>query len=320
MKALANPAASIRARLLTLSKVEGVQFEYILLRYALERFLYRLGVSKYANQFILKGAAVFTIWLGPFCRVTRDADVEALGDATPDVLIGKFKEICQIPYPDDGITFDLTSFTHEEIKKEDKYPGLRIRFSATIGSARIALQFDIGIGDSVFPVAETMAYPTLLQHEAPHLKTYPRYTVVAEKFSTMLIRGMLNSRIKDYYDLWLLAETFPFDGAILQEAISRTFDRRNVTIPKTFPDALTNAFSALPSKASQWNAFIRTLGNAPTPQTFEDAIMQIQNFLSPITQETLFQGLQWDPTLKKWHPHPCTTCDKYMSHVKRPII
>lgn len=300
MKPLSNPAASIRARLLTIANKEGVQLEYLLLRYALERFLYRLGHSRYANQFVLKGASVFTIWLGPFCRVTRDADIEALCDATPEALLEKFKEISQIPYPKDAILFDQSSFSHEVIKKEDKYPGTRIRFNATIGSARIALQFDIGIGDSIYPLAETMTYPTLLDHEAPCLKAYPRYTVVAEKFSTILIRGMLNSRIKDYYDLWLLAETFPFDGTILQEAISRTFNRRNITLPQTLPEALTNTFTELPSKASQWKAFIRALGNAPTPQTFGDAILQIQTFLLPITQERQFQGLNWNPALKKW--------------------
>lgn len=295
-----NKGVSIRARLLAVAKKENVQFEYLLLRYALERFLYRLGVSSYANQFILKGASVFTVWLGPFCRVTRDADVEALCDATPERLIEIFKAICQITDDDDAVEFDFDSFAHSVIKKEDKYPGTRIRFNAYVGGARVSLQFDIGVGDSVYPTAETMTYPTLLPLNAPHVKTYPRYTIVAEKLSTMLIRGMLNSRLKDYYDLWLLSESFAFEGVLLEEAIRRTFQRRNVELPAAFPEALTNAFSDLPDKQNQWNAFIRTLGKAPRPTSFEEAIARIQCFLLPITWETRFHNCVWNPTIKKW--------------------
>ena len=300
MSSSKNKGASIRARLLAIAKKENVQLEYLLLRYALERFLYRLGVSPYANQFILKGASVFTIWLGPFCRVTRDADVEALGDATPEKLIETFKAICQIVDDDDAVEFDVDSFSYGVIKKEDKYPGTRIRFNAYVGGARVPLQFDIGVGDSVYPKAETMTYPTLLPLNAPQVKTYPRYTIVAEKFSTMIIRGMLNSRLKDYYDLWLLAESFAFEGALLEEAIRRTFQRRNVDLPSTFPEAITQAFTELPGRQTQWKAFIRTLGNAPTPASFEDAITRIQHFLAPITWDTCFGNYMWNPSTQKW--------------------
>jgi hypothetical protein len=302
MKKVINYGASIRARLLAIAKKVQLQLEYLLLRYALERFLYRLGVSPYANQFVLKGASIFTIWIGPFCRVTRDADVEALCDANPLTLIEIFKEICCIQCLEDATLFDLDSFVYEEIKKEDKYPGTRIRFNATVGGARVTLQFDIGVGDSIYPVAETMAYPSILDLPTPRLKTYPRYTVVAEKFSTMIFRGMLNSRVKDYYDLWLLAKTFAFEGSILQEAIYRTFKRRNLEIPKMFPEALTHAFLENINRLNQWKAFIKTLGNAPMPNSFEEAILCLQTFLSPLILQGTLENSIWDPIKQKWLP------------------
>lgn len=295
---------SVRARLLAIANREHIQLEYLLLRYAIERFLYRLGESPYANQFVLKGASVFAVWLGPFCRVTRDVDVEALGDATPSTLIRLFKEICTVDYPEDGVTFDLDSFTSEEIKKEDKYPGSRLRFLAFVGGARVSLQFDIGVGDSIYPHAENIHYPTLLPHAAPTLKAYPRYTVVAEKFSTMLLRGMLNSRVKDYYDIWLLSESFEFDGQILHEAITRTFIRRQVDIPSTFPDSLSSVFATEPKRATQWKSFIRAIGHAKTPATFDDAIRQLQTFLAPFIFKAPIQNLTWSPVLHKWHLPP----------------
>lgn len=295
-----NYSDSVRARLLAVAKRENVQFEYLLLRYSLERFLYRLGMSKYSNQFILKGASAFAVWLGPFCRVTRDVDIESLADAGGETLVSIFKEICSIQYPEDAVVFDIDSFAVEEIKKEDKYPGTRICFNAFVGVAKVAMQFDIGVGDSVYPAAETMEYPVLLGHDAPVLKTYPRYTVIAEKFSTMIIRGMLNSRIKDYHDIWLLSETFAFDGNILQEAIVRTFKRRNVDIPKAVPDALSDAFSRQPAKMMQWRSFLRTVGKKEVSASLEAVTSQIRKFLSPVFSENGFKGLAWSATFKNW--------------------
>lgn len=212
---IVNYGDSVRAKLLAVAKRENIQLEYLLLRYALERFLYRLGKSKYADSFVLKGASAFAVWMDPFCRMTRDADVEAIGRFDADTLVAIFKEICSIEYPEDAVEFQLGTIAWEEIKKEDKYSGVRVRFAALIGGARVSLQFDVGFGDSIYPAAEKEAYPALIGHERPVLRVYPRYTVVAEKFSTMVARDMLNSRVKDYYDIWLLAETFDFEEALL---------------------------------------------------------------------------------------------------------
>jgi predicted nucleotidyltransferase component of viral defense system len=299
-RGVTNFGASVRARLLAVAQKENVQFEYILLRYALERFLYRLGLSEYADRFILKGATAFAVWLGPFCRVTRDVDVEAFGNISTEELISVFKNVCLIPYEEDAVEFDVESISCEEIKKEDKYPGSRIRFNASVGGARVILQFDVAVGDIVYPIAEEMEYPTLLDHESPKLKIYPRYTVVAEKFSTMIHRGLLNSRIKDYYDIWLLSESFSFDGNILQEAISRTFSRRNVKIPNELPRALSIEFYKQSSREMQWSSFVRQSGVDKAPFSLEDAVNQIWMFLSPVTTPKGFAGMEWNAEFKKW--------------------
>lgn len=299
-RVVTNFGASVRARLLAVAQKENVQFEYILLRYALERFLYRLGLSEYADRFILKGATAFAVWLGPFCRVTRDVDVEAFGNISTEELISVFKNVCLIPYEEDAVEFDVKTISCEEIKKDDKYPGSRIRFNASVGGARVTLQFDVAVGDSVYPIAEKMEYPTLLDHKSPKLKIYPRYTVVAEKFSTMIHRGLLNSRIKDYYDIWLLSESFSFDGNILQEAISRTFLRRNVEIPNQLPLALSIEFYKQPSREAQWRSFIRQSGVDKVPRSLEEAVNQIWRFLSPVTAPKGFTDMEWDVGLKMW--------------------
>lgn len=242
-KPIVNFGQSIRTRLLAISRRENVQHEYVLLRYAFERFLFRLGKSAYAEKFILKGASAFAVWLGPMVRVTRDADLEAFGDSSPNGLIAAFKEICLVECREDGVEFDRDSFKAEEIKKEDKYPGVRITFSAVIGGARADLQFDVGFGDSVYPEAERMNYPVLLGHEAPVIRVYPRYTTVAEKFHTMVDRGILNSRLKDYYDIWLLSGRFGFDAELLRTAMERTFKRRGTEMSTSLPDGVSESFS-----------------------------------------------------------------------------
>lgn len=275
-----NFGHSVRTRLLALANRQGVQLEYVLLRYAFERFLYRLGQSTFANRFVLKGASAFAVWIGPFCRVTRDADLEAFGEVSADALVSMFKEVCAIPFPEDGVEFDLSSFIASEIKKEDKYPGVRVTFCASIGGARVNLQCDVGFGDSVYPTAETMRYPALLDAPAPHVKVYPRYTVVAEKFQVMVSRGLLNSRLKDYYDLWVLSNNFEFDQSMLRIAVERTFGRRDTAVPTSVPEALTTAFSDDPIKQTQWRAFLKKSGIEFVE--LSAVVERLREFLAPI--------------------------------------
>lgn len=299
-KEVVNFGDSVRARLLAVAKRENVQLEYLLLRYALERFLYRLGVSKHADRFILKGASAFAVWLGPFVRVTRDADVEAFGLESPEAIVGIFKEVCLLECPEDAVAFDLDSFAWEPIKKDGDYPGTRVKFSADIGGAKVSLQFDVGSGDSVYPAADRAQYPTLLGHAAPCLRIYPRYTVVAEKFSNMLVRGMLNSRLKDYYDIWMLARTFDFSGDVLAEAVARTFGRRHVNMPDSVPDSLSPAFAENPLKVSQWKSFVKTIGRAPKPESLAEAVASVRKFLEPVIVGGKMPGLVWCSSPSRW--------------------
>ena len=291
--------ASVRARLLAVARRENVQNEYILLRYAFERFLFRLGKSAYADKFILKGASAFAVWIGPMVRVTRDADFEAFGDASPETLIAAFREICEMEYPEDGVVFDTAGMTAEEIKKEDKYPGVRMRFTARVGGARVEMQIDVGFGDSVYPMAEKEEYPVLLGGACPEIRVYPVHTAVAEKFHTMVTRGVLNSRLKDYYDIRLLSDTFEFDAALLRTAVRRTFDRRGTDVPSGLPEGLSENFSRDANKQIQWMAFLRKIGavNCDLTQAVED----IREFILPIlTDNGSSVTAKWSPLSRKW--------------------
>ena len=296
-KATTNFGHSVRARLLAIANRHGIQLEYVLLRYAFERFLYRLGRSGHVNRFVLKGASAFAVWNGPFCRVTRDADLEAFGDASESSLVEAFKEICEIPCPEDVVDFDLASFATEEIKKEDKYPGMRVKFVAHIGSARVNLQCDIGFGDSVYPAAEILDYPALLGGETPRVRVYPRYTVVSEKFQVMVSRGLLNSRLKDYYDIWLLSECFDFDLSLLRTAVKNTFERRQTAVPKGLPNALTSTFSEDPAKQLQWRAFLRRSGLVQT--SLSAVVEQIAELIKPVLQCDM-PSQTWKCAVKRW--------------------
>ena len=267
-----NIAHSVNVRLKNLAVQKQISFDYILLRYALERFLFRLSVSQHANRFILKGASAFAVWMGPVFRVTRDADLYCSGNSDSEFLLQCFREIC------------LQEVIASEIKKDQQYQGIRILFHARIDQARVTLQFDIGFGDSVFPAAEFTEYPVLLEAEKPRIKVYPRYTVIAEKFEAMVTLGMKNSRLKDFFDIWLLTECFDFDFITLKQALERTFERRKTPFPATLPTALTDEFIKDKMKLSQWNAFLRKTRPKQFPDSLEMATNRITEFLLPMMQ------------------------------------
>ena len=288
-----NLAHSVNARLKNLAIKERVSFEYILLRYALERFLFRLGRSSHAERFVLKGASVFSVWMGPIFRVTRDADLYCSGNSTPEFLLQCFREICQQNVQPDGIVFDLDSMKTSEIKKDQEYQGTRIVFSARIDQARVILQFDIGFGDSIFPAAEFSEYPVLLESEKPKIKTYPRYTVIAEKFEAMVTLGMKNSRLKDFFDIWLLSECFDFEFDVLRQAVERTFMRRETILPNRLPIALTEEFIADSMKQAQWKAFLRKVNPARRPDSLDAAARRITELVLPLLAGTNIRFTNW---------------------------
>lgn len=252
----ANRAASIRARLKNRADAEKQDFDLVLTRFGLERLLYRLSVSRHAPSYLLKGALLFALWFDAPLRPTRDADLLGFGPDDVESARAVFREICAIE-ADDGIVFDAGSVRAERIRKEAGYGGVRVVLRATLEGARISLQVDIGFGDVVTPAPEAIAYPVLLDDlPAPGLKAYPKATVVAEKFQALCALGMANTRMKDYFDLWVLLRANDLDDPELARAIRATFVRRRTPMPNGIPAGLSDAFAADAGKRTQWRAFV----------------------------------------------------------------
>lgn len=278
-----NLPASVRQRLLNIAKRDGEAFDLVLTRYALERLLYRLGQSQYHGQFLLKGAMLFAMWGGESHRPTRDVDLLGFGSSELTQVVKIFQHICQVPVEPDGLEFLPDSMRAIEIREDQEYQGVRVSFEARLGNAVIPIQIDIGYGDAVTPAPEDIIYPTVLDFAAPKLRAYPTYTVVAEKFQAMVWLGIANSRMKDFYDIWIIMRKFPFEGHILSGAIEATFARRNTPLPTEAPLALTQAFANDAAKQTQWKAFLRKNALPVDDLTFPDIITALHDFLMPPT-------------------------------------
>ena len=256
----ADRSASVLARLLNRSRSTGENYNLLLSRFAIERLLYRLSVSPHTGSFVLKGALLFALWYDTPHRPTKDADLLGFGADDADTLCSTFTAICAID-ADDGVRYDTSGMRIAPIREDNIYGGLRLNIPAFIGSARLPVQVDIGFGDAITPAPETVTYPTLLDDlAAPSLRAYPVYTVIAEKLHAMVVLGMNNSRMKDFFDLAIIARTSELDGSTLVDAIRATFARRNTSLPTSTPVALTAEFSSNPIKAQQWRAFVTKSG------------------------------------------------------------
>lgn len=272
-------AASVRARLLNIAKSEGSNFNQLLVRYALERFLYRLSQSAHADRFLLKGALLFTLWYDMPHRPTRDADLLGFGPSDLQSIVQTFRDIASITV-DDGITFDPESVIAEDIRKEAGYAGARVLITGEIAKARCKTQIDIGFGDAVTPGPVQSEYPVLLEDfPAPRLRTYPVYTVISEKLHAIALLGMTNSRVKDYLDLWVLLDRESLNMNTLAQAISATFTRRSMAVPTDLPMGLSDEFAADPSRRTLWAAFVRKNDLAMIP--LADVVTRIRSALEP---------------------------------------
>lgn len=254
---MSDLAASVRARLLNVAKTQGADFNQVLVRFALERILYRLSQSEHADRFLLKGALLFTLWYDMPHRATRDADLLGFGASDLDSVAQTFRDIASVAV-DDGIVFDPHSVLAEEIRKDAGYAGARILISGELAKARCKTQIDIGFGDAVTPGPIEATYPVLLGDlPAPRLRTYPVYTVVAEKLHAIALLGMTNSRVKDYLDLAVLLARETLDIDLLAQAIKATFERRGMAVPTTLPVGLTGEFAHDASRQVLWSAFLK---------------------------------------------------------------
>lgn len=253
-KPIGNLAASIRQKLFNFAKAHNEPLQQVLVNFALERLLYRLSISDYADRFVLKGALLFRLWFDLPQRPTRDIDFLGFGDADPEQIKIIFTQLAQMNL-EDGLDFLAESITAEPIRKAAGYPGIRVRLQASLDNARIPIQCDIGFGDAITPSAVSSAFPTLLDLPAPVLRVYPLETVVAEKLEALVKLASFNTRLKDYFDLWVLSTAEQIDRAILPKAIAATFERRQTSLPATIPVGLTERYAT--EKSPQWNAFLQ---------------------------------------------------------------
>lgn len=273
-----NIGASVRARLLQLAKARGWGFELVLIRFALERLLFRLSRSRHADRFVLKGAMLMMSWFDDPHRGTRDLDLLGFGDPSAGPMLEAFREILA-QAAEDGVEFDVDALRVDRIREELEHGGLRLRTTASVGGARISLTIDIGFGDTLEPGVEVLNYPSMLDFPAPRLRAYARETVIAEKFQAMVALGRVNSRMKDFYDIWILSRSFSFDDDRLARAIAATFARRKTRIPESLPDALTAAFAMDEQKQRQWSAFVEDV--AQDPGDLASVVGGIADFLMP---------------------------------------
>jgi predicted nucleotidyltransferase component of viral defense system len=280
-KDVVNLSASVRQRLLNLATKRKEDFGLVLSRYGLERFLYRLSTSTHRDLFVLKGALLLQVWTGETYRPTRDLDLLGKGMNLSYQKI--FSDVCSQDVEEDGLSFLSQTIRVERIRDEEAYEGVRALLEARLGNVRIPLQIDVGFGDAVVPAPAELEFPTLLKYPAPKLKAYSKESVVAEKFEAVVKLGMANSRMKDFYDLWVLAQRFEFESANLAAAIHATFATRETVLPTSLPLALQTDFYKLPSKQAQWKAFLRKSGLS-AESSLEQTIRVIREFVMSVVE------------------------------------
>jgi predicted nucleotidyltransferase component of viral defense system len=262
--------------LLNLSRERHQPYELLLTRYVLERLLCRLSMTEYRDRFVLKGAMLMSTWFDAPFRPTRDLDLLGFGDDAPGTLLEAFRDICGVEV-DDGVRFDVDGLTVDRIRDDAEYGGLRLKTYASIATARVRVTVDIGFGDAVEPEIAELDLPVLLDLPTPGIRAYPREAVIAEKFQAMVVLGRANSRMKDFYDIWLLSRVYEFTGESLARAIVATFARRKTPIPQKTPDALTSAFAADLAKQQQWSSFVEAIDAEPV--ALADVVGELADFL-----------------------------------------
>ena len=280
-KEIKDKAASIKAKLLNISRKTNIEFDALLLRYFQERFLYRLTISSCSDNFILKGGFLLVTLKMPWSRPTRDIDFLARGiKNTSEELEKLFKKVAELS-GDDGVVFDASSIHSERIIENSQYVGIRLKLTTCLGKARKSLQFDIGFGDSVWPEPDLVRLPTILEHTPPMLMVYPTETIIAEKFEIMIKKEMMNSRMKDFFDIYSLSSRYNFEGKILQEAIQRTLNKRQTSITGT-PLVFKEIFQRDKAKQLQWTGYLRNTRINNINKNFCEIMNRITDFLRPV--------------------------------------
>ncbi len=275
-----NISASVHQRLLNKARQSSRPFNELLQHFAIERFLYRLSKSPHRDRFILKGALMFSVWTGSMSRPTMDIDLLGKIENSPEVIVSVIKDTCEIDVENDGIILDKDTVTAERITEDADYKGVRVLLRGSLGSIKLLLQIDIGFGDVIIPEPGQVKYPVLLDFPAPEIKGYTMESTIAEKFQAMVKLGLLNSRMKDFYDIWFLSRLFDFKGESMVEAIERTFEKRNTPV-SIDPTIFTPAFMKDDNKQVQWHGFIDKAKLIEAPKSFESVSAAIKTFLQP---------------------------------------
>ena len=294
-------AASVRQRLRDLARTRNEDFDFVLRQYVMQRLLYRLSCSNFSDQFLLKGALLFWVWNEDFHRPTRDIDLLSFGDNDVTYLVDVFRQIVSV-YNDDGLVFDVDSITGIEIKENAEYSGVRLTGFVNLAKARIPFQIDIGYGDMVSPEPEEAQLPSFLEFPSAHLRVYPVYVVIAEKFQAMVMLGIANSRMKDFYDIRTIAGTMELDGQILFDAIKATFKRRKTNLAIEALYVFTDEFKRDKDKQIQWAAFLNK-NNLEKEISFFEVVDEIQEFIEPVYRaiaERRDYPQQWMPDKYQW--------------------
>jgi hypothetical protein len=276
-----NIAASVHQRLLNKARKSSRPFNEILQYFAIERFIYRLCKSPYADRFVLKGALMFSAWTGLMSRPTMDIDLLGNIDNSIDLIVAIFKEVCETEVEKDGIVFQKDTVTASRITEDADYKGIRVLLRGNLSIIRLSLQIDIGFGDVIIPKPGKVKYPVFFDFPQPELNGYTMESTIAEKFQAMVKLGLLNSRMKDFYDIWLLSRRFDFKDETLIEAIKKTFEKRK-TLLTSEPTIFNSTFMKDDTKQTQWQGFIKKTKLTDAPTSFEDVAGGIKIFLQPI--------------------------------------
>lgn len=279
MTAARNLSASVHQRLLNRARCDGRPFNELLQYYAMERFLYRLVRSAHSDRFVLKGALMLEVWCSQDVRSTMDIDLLGLTSNAESDLTDQVRDILGVDVEPDGLVFDPGTIQTDRITEDTEYEGIRIRFEGTLGTAKVHMQLDIGFGDNVYPEPAMADFPTMLDFPAPRLLCYSRESSIAEKFEAMTKLGMLNSRMKDFFDIWLLSRRFDFDGPELARAIQLTFEKRGTPLPQEIV-AFSSPFIKV--KEKQWAAFRNRLPQDDVPVSFKEVVASVELFISPV--------------------------------------
>lgn len=292
-------ATSVKARLRNFAEKSGKTFQEVLLYYGIERTIYRISVSEYTGHFTLKGGIfLYALFDRNYERATSDIDLLAtkISNSTEEMKT-VFQHIFAIE-ADDAIRYDLESISVKNIAEFKEYLGLNVSVFAYLDRTQIPVSIDVGFGDIVYPERIEMEFPVLLDMEAPRVYAYSVESVIAEKLEAIVSNGMMNSRYKDFYDIFVLSKRYRFESMRLADAITETFSRRGTALSKE-TSALGDEFLADSMHQTRWRSFVKKK-KAMIPVQMDDAVSWLRAFIIPLIEKNSVGNQIWQPEIGLW--------------------